>query len=177
MVVIYKYVCNQCLSPLTLWVRIPLRRDVPNTALCDKVYQWLAAGLWFSPGTPFSSTNKNNHHDIAKILLKVALNTITLTLTPFPLWSFASCWIVGIFFYYLIICLMGQNPFCWHYCRITHMNYNEWVSDVCLTLNGWFRSYIMSRASHILMRWWWCPLFCTSPTCLVRFFNSASSLK
>ena len=120
---------------------------------------------------------KNNHHDIAKILLKVALNTITLTLTPFSLWSFASCWIVGIFFYYLIICLMGQNPFCWHYCRITHMNYNEWVSDVCLTLNWWFRSYIMSRASHMLMRWWWCPLFCTSPTCLVRFFNSASSLK
>jgi hypothetical protein len=31
---------------------------------------------WFSPGTTVSSTNKINHHDIAEILLKVALNTI-----------------------------------------------------------------------------------------------------
>ena len=41
---IYNYLCNQCLSPLTLWARIPLRRGVPNTILCDKVCQWLAAG-------------------------------------------------------------------------------------------------------------------------------------
>jgi len=33
---------------------------------------------WFSPGTPVSSTNKTDHHDIAEILLKVVLNTITL---------------------------------------------------------------------------------------------------
>ena len=33
-----------------------------------------------SPGPPVSSTNKTNHHDITEILLKVALNTITLTL-------------------------------------------------------------------------------------------------
>jgi hypothetical protein len=36
------------------------------------------AGRWFSPGTPISSTNKTDHHDIAEILLKVALNTITI---------------------------------------------------------------------------------------------------
>jgi len=30
-------------------------------------------------GTPVSSTNKTDHHDITEILLKVALNTITLT--------------------------------------------------------------------------------------------------
>jgi hypothetical protein len=35
----------------------------------------LAHGQWFSPGTPASSTTKTGHHDIAKILLKVALNT------------------------------------------------------------------------------------------------------
>ena len=29
-----------------------------------------------SPGTPFSSINKADRHDIAEILLKVALNTI-----------------------------------------------------------------------------------------------------
>jgi hypothetical protein len=35
----------------------------------------LAHGRWFSPGTPASSTTKTGHHDIAEILLKVALNT------------------------------------------------------------------------------------------------------
>jgi hypothetical protein len=33
---------------------------------------------WFSPGTPVSSINKTDRHYIAEILLKVALNTITL---------------------------------------------------------------------------------------------------
>jgi hypothetical protein len=42
-------------------------------AASDKVYQLLAHGRWFSPGTPASSTTKTGHHDIAKILLKVAL--------------------------------------------------------------------------------------------------------
>jgi hypothetical protein len=31
---------------------------------------------WFSPGTPASSTTKTGRHDIAEILLKVAINTI-----------------------------------------------------------------------------------------------------
>jgi hypothetical protein len=42
----------------------------------DKVYQLLAHGRWFSPGIPASSTTKTGRHDIAEILLKVALNTI-----------------------------------------------------------------------------------------------------
>jgi hypothetical protein len=59
-----------------LWVCIPLRRGVFNTTLCDFVCQWRTAGRWFSPGAPVSSTNKTDRHDIAEILLKVALNTI-----------------------------------------------------------------------------------------------------
>jgi hypothetical protein len=35
----------------------------------------LAHGRWFSPDTPASSTNKIGRHDIAEILLKVALKT------------------------------------------------------------------------------------------------------
>jgi hypothetical protein len=35
----------------------------------------LAHGRWFSPGTAASSTTKAGGHDIAEILLKVALNT------------------------------------------------------------------------------------------------------
>ena len=57
---IYNYLCNQCLSSLVLWVQIPLRRGVVDTTLCDKVCQWLATGQWFSPGTPFFSTNEYN---------------------------------------------------------------------------------------------------------------------
>ena len=44
-------------------------------AASDKVYQLLAHGRWFSPGTPASSTTKTGRHDITEILLKVALNT------------------------------------------------------------------------------------------------------
>jgi hypothetical protein len=39
----------------------------------DKAYQLLAHDRWFSPGTPASSTTKTVRHDIAEILLKVAL--------------------------------------------------------------------------------------------------------
>jgi hypothetical protein len=45
-------------------------------AASDNVYQLLAQGQWFSPGTLASSTTKTGRHDIAEILLKVALNTI-----------------------------------------------------------------------------------------------------
>jgi hypothetical protein len=74
---IYNYLCNQYLSPLTLWVRIPLRWGVLDTTLYDQDCQCLATGRWFSPGTPVSSDNKTDRHDIAEILLKVVLNTIT----------------------------------------------------------------------------------------------------
>jgi hypothetical protein len=35
-------------------------------------------GRWFSWGTPISTINKTDFHDITELLLKVALNTITL---------------------------------------------------------------------------------------------------
>jgi hypothetical protein len=60
---IYNYLCNQCLSPLMLWVWISMR--VRCTTLCDKVCQWLATGQWFSLGPSISSTDKTDRHDIA----------------------------------------------------------------------------------------------------------------
>ena len=39
----------------------------------DNVYQLLAHGRWLSPGTLASSSTKTGRHDIAEILLKVAL--------------------------------------------------------------------------------------------------------
>ena len=73
---IYNYLCNQCVSPQTLWVQILLRRGVLDTTLCDIICQWLMTGRWFSPGAPISSTNKTDCHYLTEILLKVALNTI-----------------------------------------------------------------------------------------------------
>jgi hypothetical protein len=46
----------------------------------DKVYQLLAHGQWFSPT---SSTTKTSQHDIAEILLKVALNTKNQSINQF----------------------------------------------------------------------------------------------
>jgi hypothetical protein len=63
----------------TAWVRTQLcklqKRCTRLTAASDKVYQLLAQGRWFSPSTPASSTTKTGRHDIAEILLKVALST------------------------------------------------------------------------------------------------------
>ena len=69
------YLCNQCLSPLMLWVRLPLRAR--STTLYD--FQWLATGQWFSPDPPVSSTNKTDPHNITEILLKEALTFYMLS--------------------------------------------------------------------------------------------------
>ena len=72
---IYNYLWYQCLSPLMLWVRISIKARY--TTLCDKVSQWRC----FSSGPPVSSTNKTDHHDIAELLLKGALNAMKQTQT------------------------------------------------------------------------------------------------
>ena len=71
------------MSSYDSWILlIMIWRCVLDTTLCsDKLCQWLAAGRWFSPGTRVSSINKSDHNDITEILLKVALNTITIGLT------------------------------------------------------------------------------------------------
>ena len=74
---IYNYLCNQCLSPLKLWVQTPFMARCTQYNISDKACQWLATGWWLYPGTPVSSTNITDCQDITEILLKVALNTIT----------------------------------------------------------------------------------------------------
>jgi hypothetical protein len=89
---IYNYLCNQCLSPLMLWVRISIRAMC--TTLCEKVCQWLVTGLWFSPGPPVtiilslkinlflpwyswktSELGINNNHSLAHNQVKWRSNT------------------------------------------------------------------------------------------------------
>jgi hypothetical protein len=70
----YKLITN------TAWIRARLRKLQKGctqlATASDKVYQLLAHGRWFSPDTPASSTTKTGRHDIAEILLNVALNAI-----------------------------------------------------------------------------------------------------
>ena len=54
---IYNNMCNQCLSPIKLWVLPRSWWSVLGTTLCDKVCQWPVIGLWFSPGNPVSTIN------------------------------------------------------------------------------------------------------------------------
>jgi hypothetical protein len=57
-------------------MRLKLQKGCTRLAAAShKVYQLIAHGWWFSPGTPTSSITKTGCHDIAEILLKVALNT------------------------------------------------------------------------------------------------------
>jgi hypothetical protein len=59
------------------------------TGASDKDYQLLAHGRSFSPGSPTSYTTKTGSHDIAEILLKVALKnqSINITLAYEPLYA------------------------------------------------------------------------------------------
>ena len=72
---------NNSYKPITntAWVRARLCK-LPKgctqlAAASDSVYQLLAHGRWFSPGTPASSITKTGRHDIDEILLKMSLNT------------------------------------------------------------------------------------------------------
>jgi hypothetical protein len=73
------------------------------TAASDKVYQLLAHGWWFSPGTPGSSITKTGGHDIAEILLKVALNTKNQSINHSHTWNLSSYLFYVILFKNLLI--------------------------------------------------------------------------
>jgi hypothetical protein len=64
----------------------------------------------FLPGTQVSSTNKTDHHDITEILLKVALNTISI----FSLFLSKNC--VQKIFYEILVCTI----FLWIFFKAFH---------------------------------------------------------
>jgi hypothetical protein len=79
---LFVYIYIYIWKPITnmAWVRARLCKlqkwCTRLAAPSDKVYQLLAHGRWFSPVTSASSTTKTGRHDIAEILLKVALKHI-----------------------------------------------------------------------------------------------------
>ena len=74
-------ITNHIIRPVCIWAY--KKGCTRLTATTDKVYQLLANGRWFSPGTPASATTKSGRHDIAEILLKVALNTINQSINQY----------------------------------------------------------------------------------------------
>jgi hypothetical protein len=63
--------------------------EIFTTANNGVRYIFFAQSEWFSLGTPVSANNKTDRYDITEMVLKVALNTITITLTVFKItwWS------------------------------------------------------------------------------------------
>ena len=80
---IYNYLCNRWLSPLKLWVRIPLMAE------CTW-YNIMWESLLVTCGisvvylcTSVCSANKAERHDIAEVVLQVTLNTILVIVVTF----------------------------------------------------------------------------------------------
>ena len=73
---IYNYQCNRCLSPLKLWVRVPL---IPRRTNYNIMWYSLSQVGGFLRVLRFSLQNKTDRHDITYILIKVALRTMNPT--------------------------------------------------------------------------------------------------
>ena len=58
------------------------------------------ASDWFSRGSPVSSTNKTDRHNITKTVLKVALSTINQTKPPIKM---------IFYFAFVTVIIAGQN--------------------------------------------------------------------
>jgi hypothetical protein len=67
----------------------------------------LAHGRWFSPGTPASSTTKTCRHDIAEILLKVALNTNNQSINQNTLHYLKDAFLLLMLSFFIIKKLLG----------------------------------------------------------------------
>ena len=121
---------------------------------CDNVCQWLATGRWFSPGTPVSSNNKTDRHDIAEILL-VSLNTL-ITLYECIYWrilegecTFCIQWRFVVWRYFLIFWVQFINVFLGeNLIRI----YLVYIHFAFLVLNMLLR-IILEKTSGFIILW------------------------
>ena len=122
---------NSSYKPITntAWVRARLcklqKRCTRLAAASDKVYQLFAHGRWFSPGTPASSTTKTGRHDIAEILLKVALKHQKSKSSQSSIYGFSlPLWYLQT----LLNCQSFTNPYrqcvCWIYFECKDCEYS-----------------------------------------------------
>ena len=136
----YNYLCNQCLSSLKLWVRIPLMARCSRykiTNVYDKVCKWLATNRWFSPATPVSYTNETDLYDITEILLKVELNIINQVL-----------WVIVFNTLFRNNFAQGWKFIVWvgHFIRwINHLHVSDWILKLY--------AFSMLNISYVPLSW------------------------
>jgi hypothetical protein len=75
---IFNYLCNQCLSPLMLWVQTPLIWGVLNTTLCDDVCQWLERYCQYQLGDSDSVWHHNMMFNIDNIRFWKSWHTFSI---------------------------------------------------------------------------------------------------
>jgi hypothetical protein len=138
-----RWIYNQPLSPLMLWVRIPLRKGILDITLCDIVGQWLAADRWFSLGTRVSSTNKTYLHLTIEILLNVPLNIIP------PLFNILATHFV--FSYWLMIYAAARHDM-WYFkatdcmlCALTLHDLKRKIVTVAISTTAKYQKHIPSK--------------------------------
>ena len=131
-------------SPLMLWVWIPLRWGILDTTLC----KWLATDQWFSSGSLVSSTNKIDLHNITKELLKVQLNTITLTYNVFDVKlpdNFQNQETVVWYWQYHSLISDNTTPWYWQYHSLISDNTTPWYLTIPLLDNWQYHSLISEK--------------------------------
>jgi hypothetical protein len=93
-------------------------RCVQHYHLCDKVCQWIATGRWFSPGSPVSSINKTDRHNITTNFIVFGLTWSGLKPLIYSTWCkqanhYTTNWVANFERMYLFIRIfpkkMGYN--------------------------------------------------------------------
>ena len=124
------------------WNRCKLQKVCTRlAATSDKVYQLLAHGRWFSPGTPASSITKTGRHDIAEILLKVALNTINQIKSCGHCIACPLMYVLGIFILFLLL-LICVFCFGWLYNNEKLLGSNFIITRTCLDMSRAHLEYL-----------------------------------
>ena len=116
----------------------------------DKVYQLLAHGRWFSPGTPASSTTKTGRHDIAEILLKVALKHQNI--------NQSIIYIKYILYYNICIFNDDKGP-SWSLSYVSWI-YNYLCNQCISPLTLWVRILLVARCTRYNIMWYSLSVTC-----------------
>ena len=94
----------------------------------DKAYQLLSHGRWFSSGTSVSSSTKTGCHDIAEILLKVALSTNN-QIKSFGVVIVHFCIAMMCYLYFVLISILYiVSTFCIYFLLLLHVLQNVIVT-------------------------------------------------
>ena len=118
------------------------------------------------PGPAVSSTNKTNHHDISEKVLKMALNTATLTMTPLNILKTElarmNIYIIEFFNLYLYTCLsiwyftktylLSLYAKTIYFILLSILDFNRTYNKVQQEVSEWPSEYDLLAATRALLR-------------------------